>query len=134
MKYTLKAVSSLLLLLFSVSALAEEPELYFITPGHGAVVESPVTVKFGLKNFGVAPAGVEKTKTGHHHLIVNAELPPMDQPIPANDNYIHFGGGQTETTIELEPGEHTLQLLMGNHMHIPHKIPVVSEKITITVK
>ena len=83
---------------------------------------------------GVAPAGVEKEKTGHHHLIINAGLPELDFSIPADENYRHFGGGQTEAMIELPAGTHTLQLLLGDHNHIPHNPPVTSEKITITVK
>ena len=83
---------------------------------------------------GVAPAGVEKKHTGHHHLVVDAELPPANLPIPKSDNYRHFGGGQTEVTLELEPGTHTLQLLLGDHFHVAHDPPVVSEKITITVE
>lgn len=134
MGHAMKAASGLSLLLLSATAFAAEPELYFITPANGATVESPVTVRFGLKNFGVAPAGVEKAGTGHHHLIVDVGLPPLDQPIPANENYVHFGGGQTETNVELKPGKHTLQLLMGDHRHIPHDTPVMSEKITIMVE
>ena len=83
---------------------------------------------------GVAPAGVAKEGTGHHHLIVDAELPPEDLPIPANDDYRHFGKGQTETEIELSPGPHTLQLLLGDKNHVPHDPPVVSERISIVVK
>ena len=83
---------------------------------------------------GVAPAGVNKPNTGHHHLIIDADVPALDAPIPASDNYKHFGGGQTETTIELAPGKHTLQLIMGDLMHIPHDPPVMSRRITITVK
>ena len=97
-------------------------------------METPVTVMFGLKGMGVAPAGIEKAKTGHHHLIIDAGLPELDAPIPADENYRHFGGGQTETTVELSPGPHTLQLLLGDQNHIPHNPPVVSEKINITVK
>ena len=94
-----------------------------------------MVVRFGLQGMGVAPARVENDKTGHHHLLVNlTELPAMDQPIPADDNHVHFGGGQTETSIELEPGTHTLQLLVGDHNHIPHDPPIVSEMITITVE
>jgi hypothetical protein len=112
-----------------------EPTLYFIQPQDGATVSSPVTVKFGLSGMGVAPAGVEVADTGHHHLLIDVtELPPLDQAIPADDNHKHFGGGQTETTVELEPGEHTLQLLLGNHLHIPGDPPVTSEMITITVE
>jgi hypothetical protein len=83
----------------------------------------------------VAPAGVDREHTGHHHILINLEeLPDMTQPLPANDNVKHFGGGQTEATLTLEPGEHALQLLLGNHLHIPHDTPVLSEKITITVE
>ncbi|MDJ0948290.1 MAG: DUF4399 domain-containing protein [Alphaproteobacteria bacterium] len=109
-------------------------KLYFITPADGDTVTSPVTVRFGLSGMGVAPAGTEKEKTGHHHIIVDAPLPPLDEPIPADDNYRHFGGGQTEAKLELSPGQHTLQLILGDWTHIPHNPPVVSEKITITVK
>lgn len=107
---------------------------YFIAPADGATVSGPLTVVFGLKGMGVAPAGVEAEMTGHHHLIIDADLPPLDESIPADEHYLHFGGGQTETTIELAPGTHTLQILLGDHYHIPHDPPVVSEKITITVK
>ncbi len=109
--------------------------VYFVSPANGAVVSSPVTVRFGLSGMGVAPAGVEFPGTGHHHLLIDMEeLPAMDKPLPATDSLKHFGKGQTETQIELAPGVHTLQLLMGNHLHIPHQAPVLSEKITITVR
>lgn len=112
----------------------DAPRLYFIAPEDGAVVTSPVKVKFGLDGMGVAPAGVNVKNTGHHHLLVDTDLPPLDKPIPSDENHIHFGGGQTETTLELEPGRHTLQLLLGDHTHVPHDPPVASKKITITVK
>ncbi|ROQ21100.1 uncharacterized protein DUF4399 [Marinimicrobium koreense] len=122
------------LALAALSAQADSPSAYIISPSDGATVTSPVTVKFGLKGMGVAPAGVERDNTGHHHLLIDLEtLPDLDMPIPADDQHVHFGGGQTETTVELEPGEHTLQLLLGDHLHRPHDEPVVSEKITITV-
>lgn len=108
--------------------------VYIISPAHGEVVTSPVRVVFGLQNMGVAPAGVEREATGHHHLLINTELPNLDLPIPADENHVHFGNGQTETVIELSPGEHTLQLLLGDALHIPHKQPVVSEKIKIIVR
>jgi len=108
-------------------------ELYLITPEEGATVTSPVTVRFGLKGMGVAPAGVDKSGTGHHHLIIDAPLPPPGLPIPADDHHKHFGGGQTETVIELAPGRHTLQLLLADYQHVPHDPPVVSQVITITV-
>lgn len=128
-----------LIVVFPVLADARSPspqgaKLYFIEPKDGATVTSPVRVIFGLEGMGVAPAGVEKANTGHHHLIIDAELPPLDEPVPADDNYRHFGGGQTQTTIKLPPGKHTLQLIMGDQNHIPHDPPVISEKITITVK
>lgn len=127
-------LSLALLLISSVSLAGEKPELYFIEPQDGAVIEGKVTVKFGLKGYGVAPAGVAKEKTGHHHLIIDSDLPALDKPIPSNDTHVHFGGGQTQTTLELAPGKHTLQLLLGNAAHIPHKPAITSEKITITVK
>ena len=115
----------------------EKPDtsVYFIAPRNGAVISGEVTVKFGLKGKGIAPAGVDFPNTGHHHLLINLEtLPDMTKTLPANDNIKHFGGGQTETTLNLPPGKHTLQLLLGNYVHVPHDPPIMSEKITITVK
>lgn len=109
-------------------------ELYFITPTDGAMVGHEVTVRFGLKGMGVAPAGMVKENTGHHHLLVDTELPPSDRPIPNDDHHKHFGGGQTETMIRLTPGDHTLQLLFGDAAHMPFDPPVVSQKITVHVK
>jgi hypothetical protein len=108
--------------------------LYFISPKAGEVVTSPVTVRFGLSGMGVAPAGTQAENTGHHHLVVDAPLPATDRPIPMDDKHLHFGKGQTETTLALKPGKHTLQLLLADHNHIPHQPAVVSERITITVK
>ena len=124
---------------FSVTAQQRTPapenaELYFISPAAGATVSSPVTVRFGLRHMGVAPAGVLMDNTGHHHLLLNTDLPRLDFPIISDDNHLHFGGGQTETTLELPPGEHTLQLLLGDFAHIPHDPPVLSEQITIMVE
>ena len=113
---------------------AQEAEVYFIEPQDGATVSNPVKVVFGLKGMGVAPAGIEVENTGHHHLLIDTDVPDLKTPILADDHHKHFGAGQTETEIELAPGEHTLQLLMGNFSHIPHDPPVVSEKITITVE
>jgi hypothetical protein len=109
--------------------------LYIIEPQEGAVVASPVTVRFGLSGMGVAPAGVEKEATGHHHLLIDvAQMPALDQPLPATDHIVHFGGGQTEATIELAAGQHTLQLVLGDMSHVPHEPPVISAKIIITVE
>jgi hypothetical protein len=114
-------------------AAGPRPEVYFISPRDGERVTSPVLVRFGLRHLGVAPAGVEFPGTGHHHLVVNAPLPPLDAPIPADEHHRHFGKGQTETSIALPPGRHTLQLLLGDHLHRPHDPPVYSEVITIEV-
>lgn len=108
-------------------------QLYFIAPTDGAIIKGPVTVKFGLKGMGVAPAGIEKPGTGHHHLLVNVPLPDLDYNIIMDENHLHFGGGQTETTIDLPPGKHTLQLLLGDQNHLPHRPAVYSNQITITV-
>ncbi|GMG87665.1 DUF4399 domain-containing protein [Biformimicrobium ophioploci] len=113
----------------------EGVKLYIIEPVDGATVKGTFKVKFGLSGMGVAPAGVDKENTGHHHLLINiGELPDLTKPLPATDQIKHFGGGQTETEITLPPGKHTLQLLLGNFLHIPHDKPVLSEKITITVE
>lgn len=116
------------------SPIAEDASVYFIWPKDGAVMKSgKFRLLFGLRNCGVAPAGIEINNTGHHHLIINAELPPFDEEIPADRNHIHFGKGQTETVVDLPSGTHTLQLLFADHYHVPHKMPVFSDKITVTV-
>ena len=122
-------------LAFAQTAAPEDAKVFFITPRDGATVSSPVTVQFGLEGMGVAPAGVERPGTGHHHLLIDTDtLPPAGQPIPADDNHVHFGGGQTQTSLDLPPGEHTLQLIVGDHYHIPLSPSVTSEQITITVE
>ncbi len=120
----------------------EGAEVYFITPEDGATVSSPVTIRFGLKNMGVAPAGVEKENTGHHHILIDraplGEGPDgaeeLDVSLPANEHHKHFGGGQTETRLDLPPGPHRLQLVLADQNHIPHDPPVTSQVITITVE
>ena len=110
-------------------------EVYFIAPADGATVTSPVTVKFGLKGMGIAPAGVEMPDTGHHHLLVDRDLPAMTEYLPTdNPQILHFGKGQTETELKLAPGKHTLQLVLADKDHKPHAPPVVSERITVVVK
>ncbi len=133
-----------MLLLPAIGAAADAPKrtpsvagaaVYFISPQDGETVGTEVTVRFGLRGMGVAPAGINLDKTGHHHLLVDvAALPAMDAPIPADDTHRHFGGGQTETTVTLAPGKHTLQLLLADYLHIPHEPPLVSERISITVQ
>ena len=108
--------------------------VYIGWPNDGEVVRSTrFPVWFGLRNMGIAPAGIVKPNTGHHHLLVNTDLPPFDEDIPADKNHLHFGAGQTQTVLELPPGTHTLQLIMGDADHIPHNPPVYSRRITITV-
>lgn len=110
-------------------------EVYFIAPTNGATVGRHVLVRFGLRGMGVAPAGIARDNTGHHHLLVDADtLPPAGQPIPKDAQHVHFGGGQTETTLELPPGTHTLQLELGDANHVPFDPPVVSKRITIRVR
>ncbi|MEJ0099777.1 MAG: DUF4399 domain-containing protein [Pseudomonadota bacterium] len=110
-------------------------KVYIVSPADGAKVKGPVTVVFGLSGMGIAPAGVKFDNAGHHHLLIDTDLPKdLGQPLPATDNIRHFGKGQTEATITLPPGKHTLQLLLGDHMHIPFDPVVASQKITITVE
>ena len=146
MKSAAAAIALALLATTAVQAqeTASNPDagLYFIGIDDGATVSSPLTVRFGLSGMGVAPAGTEKDMTGHHHLLI--DRPPLGEgemgaeeltsPIPSDDNHRHFGGGQTETTIELSPGAHTLQLVLGDWSHVPHNPPVTSDVITVTVE
>lgn len=137
-------IAALLVLLSTFAAHAQEaiertpsPEgarIYFIGIADGDEVSSPVVVRFGLSGMGVAPAGMEQEKTGHHHLLIDSDLTDYSLPIPADDTHRHFGGGQTEVSIDLSPGDHTLQLVLADHRHVPHEPPVVSERIKITVK
>ena len=124
----------LIFVLCSSLASSSEIELYFIEPKDGATVNGPVKIVFGLSGMGVAPAGIDFPNTGHHHLLVDIEnLPDLTKPIPANKNHIHFGKGQTEVLIDLPKGKRSLQLLLGNYLHVPHKKPVISDKIYIPV-
>ncbi|MCH2067614.1 DUF4399 domain-containing protein [Shimia sp.] len=142
-----KLVAALAIMLSSQVFAGETPspdgaKVYFINLSDGDSVEAPFVVNFGLSGMGVAPAGTEKENTGHHHIFINrpplgegaedAEL--MENGVPTDDNHRHFGGGQTEVTLDLPAGTHTLQLVLGDEFHVPHNPPVVSEVITITVK
>jgi hypothetical protein len=139
-RFALIAIATLL----STTALAQErstspagAEVYIIAPKAGAQVSNPVTVRFGLKGMGIAPAGIKFDNAGHHHLFIDTAIPAdLSQPIPpaVENKIMHFGKGQTETTLTLPPGKHTLQLVLGDYLHIPHNPAVVSKKITITVK
>lgn len=134
-------MKTLLILLSALAAQAyatEAPkgaEVYIISPKDGAVVKNPVVVEFGLKGMGIAPAGIDKANTGHHHLLINVkeDMKP-GQPIPADAQHVHFGGGQTQTTLNLEKGKYSLQLNLGDQHHIPFEPPILSPKITIEVQ
>lgn len=108
--------------------------VFFISPSNGETVRNPVQVVFGIEGMTVVPAGDDMPHSGHHHLLIDTDLPDPGLPIPKDDRHVHFGDGSTETEITLEPGEHTLQLLLGDHLHIPHDPPVTSEPITIMVE
>lgn len=114
----------------------EGASVYFIGLEDGATVSNPVTIRFGLVGMGVAPAGTEADKTGHHHLLINETIEgeELEFPIPSDENHRHFGGGQTEVTLDLPAGTHTLQLVLGDWSHVPHDPPVMSDRITITVE
>lgn len=116
------------------TASAPGASVFFITPEDGATVSSPVTIEFGIESMMVAPAGVNDEHSGHHHLLVDTGLPALNLPVPADPNHIHFGDGSTSTELALDPGQHTLLLLLGDHLHIPHEPPVSSQTITITVE
>jgi hypothetical protein len=118
------------------TAPAANAEVYFISPSDGAVVQGPVTVRFGLKGMGIAPAGVKFDNTGHHHLLIDTDFSELklDAPLPATDKILHFGKGQTETTLTLSPGKHTLEIVLADYLHNSFDPPLHSKKITITVK
>ena len=135
-------VAALAVLLLSAAALADSgrtpsppgAKVFIIEPKDGATVSSPVTVKFGIEGMDVAPAGTDKPNSGHHDLLIDTTVTDFSEAIPKDENHIHYGKGQTEATIELKPGKHTLQLLLGDKNHIPHDPPVKSDVVTITVQ
>ena len=115
---------------FSVSA---NPKVYFINLEDGDRVESPFLIQFGLSGMGIAPAGTERSNTGHHHLLINVDDIDLSKPIPSSSNHIHFGGGQTESLVDLMPGNYSMQLVLGDMTHTPHNPPIISQRINITV-
>ena len=122
------------ILINSFTLVASEKKVYFINLKNGDVVENPIFIQFGLSGKGVAPAGVNKENTGHHHLLIDVKDIDLYKLIPSSKNHLHFGGGQTETSIELTPGEHELQLVLGDLYHVPHSPPITSKKIKILVR
>ncbi len=129
-----KNIYILLALIAFPQFIASEESVYFINIKDGDIVESPVFLQFGLSGKGVAPAGIAMENTGHHHLLINVDDLDLSKSIPSSENHLHFGGGQTETTIDLPSGEYQLQLVLGDMYHIPHSKPLISEKIKIIVK
>ena len=133
-------IAGMAALCLTSAAIAREPsapgaDVYIVSPKDGAKVKSPVTVVFGLKGMGIAPAGIKFDNSGHHHLLIDSELPAdLSQPLAANEKSVHFGKGQTQASVTLAPGTHTLQLVLGDSLHIPHDPAVFSKKITITVE
>lgn len=116
------------------TASAEGASVFFITPANGATVTNPIQIEFGIEGMDVVKAGDNQPNSGHHHLLIDTDIPNLGLPIPADERHVHFGDGRTATEIVLPPGEHTLQMLLGDHLHIPHEPPLVSEAITITVE
>ena len=132
-----KIISLIILLIFSVNLLAHEESskrVVILQPQHGENVNQTFKVYFGIEGMTLAPAGTYEPATGHHHLIIDADLPNLLLPIPSSSNYLHFGKGQDHTQLTLIPGKHTLQLILGDGNHIPHKQPFISKKIEITVR
>ena len=115
---------------FSISA---NPKVYFINLEDGDRVESPFLIQFGLSGMGIAPAGTDRANTGHHHLLINVDDIDLSKPIPSSSNHIHFGGGQTESLVDLMPGDYSMQLVLGDMTHTPHNPPIISQRINITV-
>ena len=140
--HKIASIAAVAFSLFACEARAEPywpdtARVYFIAPANGSVVSGKVAVKFGLSGVGVAPAGTDKHGVGHHHVLIDAETPrgdELNQPLPASTQVKHFGGGQTETLLDLPPGRHKLQLILGDANHVPHDPPLVSEVIEIEVK
>ena len=115
---------------FSISA---NPKVYFINLEDGDRLESPFLIQFGLSGMGIAPAGTDRANTGHHHLLINVNEIDLSKPIPSSSSHIHFGGGQTESLIDLMPGDYSIQLVLGDMTHTPHNPPIISQRINITV-
>ena len=124
---------NIFILFFSGIVSAAAPRVYIESPENGALVKSPVEIVFALDVMELAPAGTYATNTGHHHLIIDNELPDLGMPIPSDNNHLHFGKAQDRVLLDLEPGLHTLQLLLGDGSHIPHQPPLISEKIEIRI-
>jgi len=136
-KKNTKVVSLIAVFIFSINLFADEESskrVIILQPGNGEEVNQTFEVYFGIEGMTLAPAGTYTPATGHHHLIIDADLPNLSLPIPSSSNYLHFGKGQDRTQLTLTPGKHTLQLILGDGNHIPHKQPLISKTIEIIVR
>ena len=131
--YKLMKILLIISTIFATFSVSANPKVYFINIEEGDRVESPFLIQFGLSGMGIAPAGTDRANTGHHHLLINVNDIDLSKPIPSSSNHIHFGGGQTESLVNLMPGDYSLQLVLGDMTHTPHNPPIISQRINITV-
>ena len=131
--YKLMKILFIISTIFATFSINANPKVYFINLEDGDRVESPFLIQFGLSGMGIAPAGTDRSNTGHHHLLINVNDIDLSKPIPSSSNHIHFGGGQTESLVDLMPGDYSMQLVLGDMTHTPHNPPIISQRINITV-
>lgn len=131
--YKLMKILLIISTIFATFSISANPKVYFINLEDGDRVESPFLIQFGLSGMGIAPAGTDRSNTGHHHLLINVDDIDLSKPIPSSSNHIHFGGGQTESLVDLMPGNYSMQLVLGDMTHTPHNPPIISQRINITV-
>ena len=131
--YKLMKILLIISTIFATFSVTANPKVYFINLEDGDRVESPFLIQFGLSGMGIAPAGTDRSNTGHHHLLINVNEIDLSKPIPSSSSHIHFGGGQTESLIDLMPGDYSMQLVLGDMTHTPHNPPIISQRINITV-
>ena len=131
--YKLMKILFIISTIFATFSINANPKVYFINLEDGDRVESPFLIQFGLSGMGIAPAGTDRSNTGHNHLLINVDDIDLSKPIPSSSNHIHFGGGQTESLVDLMPGDYSMQLVLGDMTHTPHNPPIISQRINITV-
>ena len=131
--YKIMKIFLIISIFFAAFSISANPKVYFINLEDGDRVESPFLIQFGLSGMGIAPAGTDRANTGHHHLLINVNDIDLSKPIPSSSNHIHFGGGQTESLVDLVPGDYSIQLVLGDMTHTPHNPPIISQRINITV-
>ena len=131
--YKLMKILFIISTIFATFSISANPKVYFINLEDGDRVESPFLIQFGLSGMGIAPAGTDRSNTGHHHLLINVDDIDLSKPIPSSSNHIHFGGGQTESLVDLMPGDYSMQLVLGDMTHTPHNPPIISQRVNITV-